>query len=222
MKRIAVVPARSGSKRLPGKNFKLFAGKPLIHWTILAAIESEIFDTIFVSTDSTEIASYAEAVGASAWPLRPDKFSLDSSKSTDVVEHVFEMFPQHDVLGLLQPTSPLRNANHILEAYSMLVEGFDSVVSAEIISRGSAEIVSIAAQSGRYRVVGTPDKTDETFARLNGAIYFTLRDTFQRHGSLVHEGTAIFPMASESSVDIDTENDFSLAEQLFMRGRSET
>ena len=222
MKRIAVIPARSGSKRLPGKNIKLFAGKPLIHWTILAAIECEVFDTIFVSTDSPDIANYAEVVGASARPLRPDKFSLDSSKSTDVVEHVFEMFPEHEVLCLLQPTSPLRNSKHILEAYSMLVEGFDSVVSAEIISSGSAEIVSIAAESERYRVIGTPEKSDETFARLNGAIYFTLRDTFQHHGSLVHEGTAIFPMASESSVDIDTANDFSFAEQLFMSRRIET
>ena len=116
--KIAIIPARGGSKRLPGKNIKLLGGKPLIAWTIEAAIKSNIFDHIFVSTDSEEIASVSRDYGAKVPFLRPAELASDTATTNDVVTHLVEWFEKEynkevTTVAILQPTSPLRNAQHI-------------------------------------------------------------------------------------------------------------
>ena len=105
--RLAIIPARGGSKVLPRKNILPLCGKPLIAWTIEAAIDSEIFDQITVSTDCPEIQRVASAHGASAPFLRPSHLATDTATSVEVVPDCLERYSTYEWFCLLQPTSPL-------------------------------------------------------------------------------------------------------------------
>lgn len=110
---IALIPARGGSKGVPKKNIKDFRGKPLIRWTVEAALESEAFDDIYVSSDSDEILSYCEDVTCLK---RPERLAQDDTPMDSVIYHFcISTGYVHDV-ALLQPTSPLRNSEHIRQA----------------------------------------------------------------------------------------------------------
>lgn len=131
----ALIPARGGSKGIPGKNIKMLLGKPLIEYTIDAAKESGIFSEIIVSTESKEIASIAEAAGAYVPFLRPKHLAEDHSLAVDTyiytileLEKMTSSSIEH--LTVLQPTSPLRNAEDIQNAYKLFIEReADSVAS---------------------------------------------------------------------------------------------
>jgi N-acylneuraminate cytidylyltransferase len=103
---LGVIPARGGSKRIPGKNVKLICGKPLIYWTIRAAQESRLLDDFVVSTDSGSIANVAEGFGARVL-MRPKRLARDDTPMVPVLEHALRIY-QSDVVVLLQPTSPIR------------------------------------------------------------------------------------------------------------------
>ena len=122
---IAIITARGGSKGLPGKNIKLFNNLPLIAHSIKAAQESEIFDKILVTTDCSDIAKVAIDFGATVL-MRPSVLAEDTSSSYDVVEHVIkseaDLGNKYNSFMLLQPTSPLRNAVHIKEAYHLYLK----------------------------------------------------------------------------------------------------
>lgn len=127
---IAIIPARGGSKGLPGKNIKPLSGLPLISWTIKSAQNSRYIDEIFVTTDSSEIAGISDKYGIKVPFLRPDELAKDTSSSMDVVEHVinyYETQNQHfDFIILLEPTSPLRKKNDIDNAIEKLMENEDA------------------------------------------------------------------------------------------------
>jgi len=134
---IAVIPARGGSKGLPKKNIKMLCGKPLINWTISAALKSRFIDELIVSTDSKQIADIASKAGASVPFLRPAEFATDEAPTIGVVEHVLDYFNKEkaqsfDYVALLEPTSPLREDDDIDNMLRKLHEGtmsFDSIVS---------------------------------------------------------------------------------------------
>jgi len=111
---LAVIPARGGSKGIPGKNIKELSGKPLINWSIEAAQESKLLDRFVVSTESDEIALIAKDAGAEVLP-RPLEFATDSATTISVLQHVLEEIPA-DIIVLLQPTSPVRVDNIIDKA----------------------------------------------------------------------------------------------------------
>jgi CMP-N,N'-diacetyllegionaminic acid synthase len=122
---IALIPARSGSKRLPLKNIKPLNGVPLIAYTIVAAIKSELFKEVIVSTDSHVIADIAKEWGAKVPGLRPERFSTDSSTDIEWVNHAISEFistPAHlvDKVSILRPTSPLRKSSSIVTAMNEL------------------------------------------------------------------------------------------------------
>ncbi|MDC0031792.1 acylneuraminate cytidylyltransferase family protein [Candidatus Pelagibacter sp.] len=111
---IAIIPARSGSKRLPNKNIKTFNGYPLLYWSIAAAKKVKIIDEIYVSTDSLKIQKIATKYGALVPFLRPKKYSTDNSTSEKLILHLLKNLKYSiDYLILLQPTSPLRNYKDI-------------------------------------------------------------------------------------------------------------
>ena len=117
---LALIPARAGSKRIVNKNIKLFAGKPLIAWTIEAAKVCENITDIVVSTDGEDIAAIAKQYGAEIPFMRPDNLSSDTALSIDVVLHAIDFLSEsgrdYDLLLLLQPTSPLRSTSDISTA----------------------------------------------------------------------------------------------------------
>src|SRR6476660_1356929 len=110
MRILAIIPARSGSKGVPGKNIKLLGGKPLIHYTIASAIKASLLNDIIVSTDTREIANVAAQAGVEAPFRRPQDLASDTSSSVDVVIHVVNELAakgkNYDAICLLQPTTP--------------------------------------------------------------------------------------------------------------------
>src|SRR5699024_5514424 len=134
---IAIIPARGGSKGLPGKNIRLLNGKPLISYTIIEALNSEKISRVIVSTDDTQIAEIAIQYGAEVPFLRPDYLSTDTSKAIDNYTYTIERLNDEGVnlapinnFVVLQPTSPLRTRNDIDKAINLFYEKkADSVIS---------------------------------------------------------------------------------------------
>lgn len=134
---IAIIPARSGSKGLPGKNIKELCGKPLIAWSIEAGLDSMYIDEVMVTTDSEKIANIARQFGASVPFLRPAKLASDTATTIDTVKHVIgfyerELQKKFDYVVLLEPTSPLRKESDLdgmIEKICSLDEEFDAIVS---------------------------------------------------------------------------------------------
>ncbi|HGF7228112.1 TPA: acylneuraminate cytidylyltransferase family protein, partial [Vibrio cholerae] len=120
---LALIPARGGSKRLPRKNILPLAGKPLIAWSIEAAQNSQYIDEIFVSTDNEEIAKIASQFGVNIPELRPESLASDTAKTESVLFYTLDNFAKDtDIVVLLQPTSPLRTAEHIDEALRLFFQ----------------------------------------------------------------------------------------------------
>ncbi len=139
---VALIPARSGSKRLPNKNVKNLRNKPLIAHSIEHAIESKIFSEIIVSTDSEDIASIARNYGASVPTLRPKIFASDSSPDIEWVLHALDKMVSIDkdkieFMALLRPTNPLRSSSTIVKAFDLLKHNTwaDSLRAMEITSK---------------------------------------------------------------------------------------
>lgn len=134
---IAIIPARGGSKGLPGKNIKALCGKPLIGWSIEAGLSSECIDEVMVTTDSDEIAQVARAFGAEVPFIRPAELAADTSTTYDAVKHALDFCKDQfdksfDYVVLLEPTSPLRERGDIdamLHAIVAVEEQFDAIVS---------------------------------------------------------------------------------------------
>jgi len=143
---IAVIPARSGSKGLPGKNTKPLCGKPLIAWSIKEALKSKHIDEICVSTDSEEIIKIARDFGANPNFKRPAELAQDDSTTTDVLLHALEEYKKinkyFDIIVCLQPTSPTRESQDIDESLELLVNNNDAWSAASV---AEAEDLSLFA-----------------------------------------------------------------------------
>jgi len=222
---IAIIPARGGSKRLPGKNIKLLADKPLIAWTIEAALESNVFDHVFVSTDSDEIAQVSKAFGAEVPFLRPMELATDNATTNDVVTHLVEWFEEEHhkevtTIAILQPTSPLRNAQNIQEAFEVMkgkhAKAVISVCELEHPIQFCNKLGSDGSMDGFIKQDNIKRTQDlEPYYRLNGAIYIFLRSYVSKLSKLYSEGTYSYLMSRSSSIDIDTLDDFILAEYYY-------
>lgn len=218
--KIAIIPARGGSKRLPGKNIKILGDKPLIAWTIDAAIKSKVFDRVFVSTDSEEIASISREYGAEVPFLRPTELASDTATTNDVVTHLVDWYETESsdkvsTIAILQPTSPLRSATHINEAFAeMAVKDAKAIISVCELEHpiqfcnqlGSGK--SLAGFIKQEDMKRTQDLSP-TY-RLNGAIYIFERNYVGRMSELYSEGTFAYIMNHRDSIDIDTKDDFDL------------
>lgn len=229
MTSIAIIPARSGSKGLPDKNIKLLHDKPLLAYSIEAAEKSGLFDCIHVSTDSERYEQIAREYGADVPFLRNEELSGDTAGSWDVVRWVLRQYAargqRFDMVTLLQPTSPLREAEDIRQAYRTFQEkSADAVVavcemdhsplwSNTLPEDGSMDgFLDQVADAGRQQL--------PTYYRINGAIYM-LRTALLAEGApgLYREGTYAYVMPKERSVDIDDALDFAIAETILkMRG----
>ena len=134
---IAIIPARSGSKGLPGKNIRPLCGKPLVVWSIETALKSRYVDEVLVSTDGDEIARISTEHGASVPFRRPPEFSTDTATTLSAVKHALDYYRDNhgrefDIVVLLEPTSPLREDEDIdlmLERFTREWDNYDSIVS---------------------------------------------------------------------------------------------
>ena len=223
MKNLAIIPARSGSKGLKDKNIKLLNGKPLMAYSIEAALESKKFDEVMVSTDSPKYADIAKEFGAMVPFLRSERTSSDTASSWDMVKEVLscyeELGKKFDTVCLLQPTSPLRNAVDIQEAYKLYEERASvavlSVCEMEHTPLWSNVLSDDLSLNGFIKTdLGTRRQDNDTYYRVNGAIYITSVEQLYKDSNLYREGSFAYIMPRERSVDIDTMLDFSYAEFL--------
>ena len=223
MKNIAIIPARSGSKGLKDKNIRNLNGRPLLAWTIDAAVRSGEFDEIMVSTDSEAYAEIARQCGADVPFLRSPATATDTASSWDTVAEVLENCRERgstfDTFCLLQPTSPLRNAEDIRNAYVLFRDKADFAVVSVCEAEHSPLWCGHLPESGEFTGFIRQEDVKQRqaggkFYRLNGAIYIVDTQRFATDRFLYHEGSYAYIMPQERSVDIDTETDFRLAELL--------
>jgi len=229
---LAVIPARAGSKRLPGKNILDFSGKPLISWTIEAGLKSKYVDKVIVSTDDDSIARIAKDYGASVPFMRPDELAADDSSTFDVLEHVIETLREngdsYDYVVLLQATSPLRSAQHLDDAFeTMNKKKAVGVISVCLVDH-PIEWCNTLPKDGsmnnfirpEYRNIRSQDF--EKRYCLNGAIYISLIENLVINKSFfIGAGIASYVMNREVSIDIDTSIDFTIAECLMQESLSD-
>ncbi|MFA5984407.1 MAG: acylneuraminate cytidylyltransferase family protein [Methylococcaceae bacterium] len=227
---LAFIPARGGSKRLPSKNIKLLAGKPLIAWTIEAAINTEFDMDVLVSTESPEIADIAQSFGAEVPFLRPAELAQDHSPTFDAIEYSIKrlagMGREYTNLVLLQPTSPLRQSFHIDEAFRMLAETqAASVVSVSELdhplewSMAIAEDYDISGfiQTNLHFLKMRSQELPKRY-RLNGAVACGKLQTILDHQSFyLSSGTYAYKMDKQYAADIDDSTDFEYAEFLMQK-----
>jgi len=228
---LALIPARGGSKSIPHKNLAPLAGKPLIAWTIEAALRSPTRLRVVVSTDDDEIASASRSFGAEAPFERPLGLAQDDTPTMAVVSHALWWFDENEGyrperLLLLQPTSPLRTADDISAALALADEHrAESVVS---VSSGATHphLLKRVTEDGRLEDLSPHDavirRQDlEPVFSLNGALYLAAREQLAKRESFYGERTYAYVMPPERSIDVDTPWDLYLCDLILrdMHGR---
>lgn len=226
MKNIAIIPARSGSKGLKDKNIKELNGKPLLWYTIQAAINSGCFDEVMVSTDSEKYANIAKECGASVPFLRSKETSGDKASSWDTVREVLVNYKSigktYDYVMLLQPTSPLRTSEDISGAFDILKNNSDSHSVVGMCEMDHSPLWSNTLPENRNLQGFIRPEIDNssgrqslpTYYRINGAIYLTKIDYETFVFDLYNKYGFAYIMPQIRSIDIDTELDFMIAEQI--------
>ena len=228
---LAIIPARSGSKGLPGKNLKPLLGKPLVTWSIEAASLSPSIDSIVLSTDDQKIANIGEKIGARVPFVRPLDLSGDTASSIDVVLHALDFLEtageKFDIVVLLEPTSPQRDWGDIEQALDLLIKsGASSVVGVTQAQESHPDFM--------YRLQG--DLKLEPFIKkvgsahirrqdieplyyLEGSIYISFVHILRKRRSFYHEDTVGYEVPKWKSFEIDDLDDFIMIEALLKHKR---
>lgn len=217
---IAIIPARGGSKGLPGKNIKPLLGKPLIAWTIEKARSSKYIDRVFTSTDDKKIAEVSKKYGVEIPFLRPAKMAKDKSPVSEAIMHALsrfeEMGERFDILIILEPTSPLRKDNDIdnaIELFARNMNKADSLVSCgevrlenpfimKKIEKGYANPL-IKISKGIYQRQQLP-KAYFPY----GVIYLSKVDSFKKYGTVYQKRTIPYLVERWENYEIDDIYDF--------------
>lgn len=225
MKKIAVIPARAGSKGLPDKNILPLAGKPLLAWTVEAALESGLFERVLVSTDSPRYGDIAVEYGAEYLP-RPAHLATDTATTYDVLADMFAANTYGAAyFALLQPVCPLRTAAHIRQAAALFEGRFDTVDSLVSVTEAALP-PSLVKPIGEDLSMRHFDEDFANFRRQNqryyspnGAIYMAKFAPYLEKKHFYGERAVAYIMDEASSVDIDTAVDMELAAILMKKSK---
>ena len=217
---LVIIPARGGSRRLPRKNILPLAGKPLICWTIEAALETRMNAQIVVTSEDEEILEIAgqyEQKGVTIYK-RPADLATDSASTLEVIADVCLSLScggnEPQTIVILQPTSPLRSAEDIRNATNLYYTTKNTGVSVCEVQHPSAWVGTLT-DDGIVEGIdffGRKVSNAKREYRLNGAVYVCHRSQILQHGSIYSLNTRAFVMPLERSIDIDTETDFVFAE----------
>ncbi|OEK01630.1 CMP-N-acetylneuraminic acid synthetase [Roseivirga sp. 4D4] len=219
MKTLFLIPARGGSKGIPGKNIKQLNGKPLICHTIDVARGLTEDINICVSTDSEEIKKVVESYGLNVPFIRPAELATDKAGTEEVIEHAIDHFLQsglrYETVVLLQPTSPLRTEGHVKEALDVYKQKKEMVVSVNL-SKANPYYSLYEENEGAFLVKSKKGEFNRRqdcplVYEFNGAIYIFSIDAFKEHG-LFGVNMIKYLMEEKYSIDLDTEIDWVLAE----------
>ncbi|MBT1247035.1 MULTISPECIES: acylneuraminate cytidylyltransferase family protein [unclassified Thermosipho (in: thermotogales)] len=221
---LAIIPARGDSKGIKDKNIISLKNKPLISYTIEAAEKSEVFDEVMVTTDSEKIAEIARKYGANVPFLRPTELATDTANSIDVIVHTLNYYVSKnihfDYFVLLQPTSPLRKSEDIINAIELLFEkDANSIVSVCEVEHSPlfSNILPDDLSLSNFIKEEVKNKRRQDlpkYFRVNGAIYIAKVDYFLKTKNFYGKKSYAYIMPKERSVDIDDYIDLKLAEVL--------
>lgn len=224
MRNIAIIPARSGSKGLKDKNIKPLNGKPLIAYTIEAAQKSNLFDEIFVSTDSEEYARIACECGANVPFLRSEELASDTASSWDVVKNSLvnykKMGKEFESVALLQPTSPLRKFDDIINAFAQMKRmNANAIVAVCEVDHSPLWCNTLPEDNSLNKflqqdLIKMPRQSLPTYYRINGALYIVKTEYLMANENIYAKKCYAMVMSKERSVDIDDAVDFKIAEAL--------
>lgn len=229
MKRLAIIPARGGSKRLPGKNIRPFAGKPMLAWSVEAALASGLFDTVMVSTDSEEIAEVARAAGASVPFMRSAKASDDHAILIEVVAEVIEQFESQgqgfDAICCILATAPLLQASSLIASADLMQsKGFESVFPVVAFDypiqralRRDAEGHTQMFQPEHY---ASRSQDLEPAYHDAGLFFWASREVCLARQSIFAGRAGSFVIDPMQAQDIDTQDDWRMAELKMQLARS--
>lgn len=222
-KNLAIIPARSGSKRIPNKNIMDFCGKPLIYYPISMAIKSGLFDRVIVDTDSKKIAEIGEKFGAQVPYLRPKNLAQDTSSVIDAVLLLLSRLKKDgyvpDAICLLQTTSPLRELEDIFTCYELLKKpGVDSVCT---VCDSHPRFYHLK-NDGRLILVNKETENITNIQQvpmgymLNGCLVYMIKTrAFLREKKFIYDGTYAVVCPKWRSVDLDKVEDWVHAEVLY-------
>lgn len=216
---LALIPARGGSKGIPGKNIVGLAGKPLIAWTVEAARASRHIDDVVLTTDDDAIAQVGRRVGASVPFMRPAALATDEASTMDAIFDALDRLPGFDVVVLLQPTSPLRTTADI-DAALALLDRAPSCVS--VRPAYDHPYLTFRIDDGHALTPFATTPEGQSLRRqdlpaawcLNGAVYAADIPWLRAQRSFISARTVAYPMPTERSIDIDTPADLRAAEDL--------
>jgi N-acylneuraminate cytidylyltransferase/CMP-N,N'-diacetyllegionaminic acid synthase len=225
---VAIIPAREGSKGLKHKNIKFFAGKPLLAWSVIQALNSEFIDDVYVSTDSQKYANIAKEYGGKTPYLRPDTLSGDNARSTDVLIHMLEWLSKnagnkYDYVVLVEPTSPLRCQDDFDNAIADLIKNrdiADSIVSVMKIQETGHPDLAKSIDNGLLKPYSEESIDIHQRQQLNpvyqleGTLYVSRVDVLKRKQRFVHERTMAYLTKRWQHTEIDDIYDFVCAESL--------
>lgn len=228
---LGIIPARSGSKGVPGKNIRLLAGKPLITYSIEAANSSKSLSDYIVSTDGEEIAAVARAADAPVPFVRPGSLATDDSFTIDTVIHAVAWYEEErnqevDIVVLLQPTSPFRTAEDIDAAIRLFTNSqAESLISCYDAGHVHPQIMYTLAGARLQPLLQNDAKQVRrqelsTVYVRNGAIYIATRRMVMDVKKMYDEAPAAYLMPRDRSLNIDEPHDLELAEYMVRRGKA--
>lgn len=228
---VAIVPARGGSRGIPGKNIRPLAGRPLIAWALGAIRESGAVDRIVVTTDSEEIAAVAREAGAETPFLRPAELATDDAGTIGVIRHALDWLAAEEAFApelvlVVQPTEPFVRAEQIRDTLALLLErGADSAITTVAVPRNDHPFhVRVAGADGlvaferpeEHYTHPTRQSDPPRYAFAN--LYWVRREAFLREGRLETARCAGLPVDPLSALDLNSEADWAIAEALVEKG----
>lgn len=213
---VAVIPARAGSRGLPGKHLRLLGGEPMVAHTIRASLGARSIDRTIVSTDDPGVARIARKLGAEVPFSRPEELARDDTPTLPVIQHAIDWLEASgakvDIVVTLQPTSPLRDAGEIDAVVSLLADpGVSSAVSVAPLGRPISVIGAL--RDGRFEAASNADarrQISPPAVRITGAVYVTRR-ALLRAGRLLDDRPAAYIAAGPAAIDVDTADDLAEA-----------
>ena len=225
MRVLGLVPARGGSKGVPGKNVRPLAGRTLLDYTAAAARDSGVIERLVLSTDSDEIADAGRRAGIEVPFMRPQALAQDDTPMLPVIEHAVDALSQAgwtpDIIVLLQPTSPLRRGTHVRDAVTLLSEsGADSVVTVVELPRHLSPDYVMRIDEGVLRPflpegarVTRRQDARPAFVR-DGTVYACRRSTLEQHRSIYGDDCRPLIVDPAESLSIDSPADWAAAERI--------
>ncbi|MFN3708958.1 MAG: cytidylyltransferase domain-containing protein [Alishewanella aestuarii] len=221
---LALIPARGGSKGIPGKNIKLLADKPLIVWTIEAARQCSYIDRLIISTDDQSIAAVAAAAGCEVPFIRPAHLATDSAASMDVIMHALDSIStRYDYVLLLQPTSPFRTVAHINDIIERALDTDSAMmISVAKLKKHPASMYQLEAG---YLQSFIPTKLQARRQDMpaayehNGAMYLAKTDYLRAEKSYNASLAQPYEMFGYANLDLDELDDWAWAEYVLATGR---